>query len=62
MAKISLEIQTTFSGGEKKRTINVSYINSAVENDKLKEFAEKIVDLTTDSYEGATKITKESVI
>ena len=61
MAKISLEIESTTSN-DKKNTTNVSYINPAVQNDKLKEFAQMLIALTNDSYVGSTKITKESVI
>ena len=61
MAKISLEIDTTTSSG-KKNTTNVSYINPTATNDKLLQFAQMLVALTTDTYEGTTKITKESVI
>ena len=61
MAKISLEIETT-SGSGRKNTTNVSYINTQATNDKLKQFAQMLVALTTDTYVGVTKITKESVI
>ena len=61
MAKISLEIESTTSN-DKKNTTNISYINPAVQNDKLKEFAQMLIALTNDSYVGSTKITKESVI
>ena len=61
MAKISIEIETTSSSG-RKNTTNVSYINPQATNDKLKQFAQMLVALTTDTYVGVTKITKESVI
>ena len=61
MAKISLEISTTTTSG-KKNTTNVSYINPTATNDKLRQFAQMLVALTTDTYVGTTKITKESVI
>ena len=61
MTKISLEIESTTSN-DKKNTTNISYINPAVQNDKLKEFAQMLIALTNDSYVGSTKITKESVI
>ena len=61
MAKISLEISTTTTSG-RKNTTNVSYINPQVTNEKLRQFAQMLVALTTDSYVGTTKITKESVI
>ena len=61
MAKISLEISTTTTSG-KKNTTNVSYINPQATNDKLRQFAQMLIALTTDIYVGTTKITKESVI
>lgn len=61
MAKISIEIETTPAVG-KKITTNISYINPAATNEKLKQFAQMLVALTKDTYEGVTKITKESVI
>ena len=61
MAKISIEIDTTTSSG-KKNTTNVSYINPQATNDKLRQFAQMLVALTTDTYGGVTKITKESLI
>lgn len=62
MAKIvSISINTTDSNARKQVT-NVSYVNPEVENDKLREFAQMLIELTTDSYVGVTKITKESVI
>ena len=61
MAKISIEIDTTTSSG-KKTTTNVNYINPTATNDKLRQFAQMLVALTTDTYGGVTKITKESVI
>ena len=61
MAKISLEIETT-TQNRKKNTTNISYINPQATNDKLLQFAQMLVALTTDIYVGATKITKESVI
>ena len=61
MAKISLEISTTTTSG-RKNTTNVSYINPQATNEKLRQFAQMLVALTTDTYGGLTKITKESVI
>lgn len=61
MAKVSIEIQTTDSRN-KKNTITVTYINPQATNDKLRHFAQMLVSLTNDTYERATKITKESVI
>lgn len=61
MAKISLEISTTTNQG-RKNTTNISYINPQATNEKLRQFAQMLVALTTDTYGGLTKITKESVI
>ena len=61
MTKISIEIDTTTTSG-KKNTTNVSYVNPQATNEKLRQFAQMLVALTTDSYVGTTKITKESVI
>ena len=61
MTKVSIEIETQ-TANDKKSTINVSYINPSATNDKLLQFAQMLVALTTDSYVGVTKITEESVI
>ena len=61
MAKISLEIDTTTAFG-KKNTTNISYVNPQATNEKLGQFAQMLIALTTDTYVGTTKITKESVI
>ena len=61
MAKISIEIEST-TATSKKNTTTISYINPQAANAKLKEFAQMLIALTTDTYEGVTKITKESVI
>ena len=61
MAKVSIEIDTTTTSG-KKNTTNVSYVNPQATNEKLRQFAQMLVALTTDTYGGVTKITKESVI
>ena len=61
MAKVSIEIDTTTTSG-KKTTTNVSYINPQATNEKLMQFAQMLIALTTDTYVRTTKITKESVI
>ena len=61
MAKVSIEIEST-TIASKKNTTTISYINPQATNAKLKEFAQMLIALTTDTYEGVTKITKESVI
>lgn len=58
---ISLVISSTDNSG-KKQTNTVSYINPAATNEQIKTLAQKIIALTTDSYIGVTKVTKESVI
>ena len=61
MAKISLEIETA-AQNDKKNTTTISYINPTATNEKLKQFAQMLIALTTDTYVQTTKITKESVI
>ena len=61
MAKISLEIETLTSS-RKKNTTTISYINPTATNEKLRQFAQMLIALTTDTYGETTKITKESVI
>lgn len=61
MTKITLEINT-LSQNNKKNTTNVGYINPQATNDKLLQFAQMLVELTTDNYVETTKITKESVV
>ena len=62
MAKtVTLSITTTQSN-EKKNITNVSNVNLTATNEKLSQFAQMLIALTTDTYVGATKITKESVI
>ena len=61
MARVSIQIETTTINA-KKNTTNISFVNPQATNDKLREFAQMLVALTTDTYEGVTKITKESVI
>jgi len=54
-------IQSTDSAA-KKQTNTVTYINPTATNEQIRTFAQKIIALTTDSYVGVTKVTKESVI
>ena len=58
---ISLVISSTDSSA-KKQTNTVTYINPTATNEQIRTFAQKIIALTTDSYQGVTKVTKESVI
>lgn len=62
MAKVvSISISTTDQLGKDKNT-NVNYINPQATNENLLQFAQMLVALTTETYNGVTKITKESVI
>ena len=62
MAKnVTLSINTT-DRYAKKQVTNITNVNPTATNEKLLEFAIKLVGLTTEVYQGATKITKESVI
>ncbi|MBR6439032.1 MAG: hypothetical protein IKS65_07620 [Bacteroidales bacterium] len=54
-------IQSTDSSA-KKQTNTVTYINPTATNEQIRTFAQKIIALTTDSYVGVTKVTKEEVI
>ena len=58
---ISLVIQST-DDSDKKQTNTITNINPEATNEQIKTFAQKIIALTTDSYQGVTKVTKESVI
>ena len=58
---ISMVIQSTDSSA-KKQTNTVTYINPTATNEPMRTFAQKIIALTTDTYVGVTKVTKESVI
>lgn len=54
----ALVISSTDSSA-KKQTNTVSYINPTATNEQIRTFAQKIIALTTDTYQG---VTKESVI
>ena len=58
---ISMVIQSTDTS-DKKQTNTVTYINPTATNEQIRTFAQKIIALTTDSYVGVTKVTKEEVI
>ena len=62
MAKVITISINTLDTSDKKQSMNVSYINPEVANNKLVEFAQMLTALTTDSYVGVMKITKESVV
>lgn len=58
---ISMVIQSTDTS-DKKQTNTVTYINPEATNSQIRTFAQKIIALTTDTYTGVTKVTKEEVI
>ena len=58
---ISLVISST-DNFDKKQTNTVSYINPDATNEQIRLLAQKFIAFTTDSYNGVTKVTKESVI
>lgn len=58
---ISMVIQST-DNLARKQTNTVTHINPEATNAQIRTFAQKIIALTTDSYQGVTKVTKESVI
>ena len=58
---ITISITST-DQSDKKQVTNVSYINPATPNAILREFAEKLIALTNDTYVSTKKITKGDVI
>ncbi len=58
---ITISITST-DQSDKKQVTNVSYINPATPNAILREFAEKLIALTDDTYVSTKKITKGDVI
>ena len=61
MADVSLEIRATDPEQKTVKT-TITYVNSTVSSAILKEFAQKLTALTENTYEGATKITKEGIV
>lgn len=53
----SVSMKTVDMSG-KKNTTTLSYVNPNASNDLLKTYAEKLASLTSDTYNGATKIEK----
>ena len=53
----SVSMKTTDTAG-KKNTTTLSYVNPNASNEQLKTYAEKLASLTSDTYNGATKIEK----
>ena len=62
MAKVISISISTIDQNEKKQTTNVNYINPEATNEKLAQFAQMLMTLTTEVYKSTTKITKESVV
>lgn len=60
MADTSLEIRATDPDDKTVKT-TITYVNGALSNAIYKEFAQKLTALTQNTYEGATKITKEGI-
>jgi len=58
---ISLTINTVDQARKKNET-NINYVNPEATNEKLSEFAQMLIDLTTDTYDNTVKVTKESVV
>lgn len=62
MANQTNLIITAKSRANKNVTTSITYINPNATNEKLKELAEKLNALTTNSITVITKITKEVVV
>ena len=61
MVKVTgIEITTTYAGSTK--TTNVNYVNEQATNEKIRQFAQMLVNLTDEIYQFTTKITREKVI
>lgn len=60
MANTSLEIRATDNQNKTVKT-TVTYVNGSVSNPTLKQFAQMLNALTTNVYEGATRVTKEEI-
>lgn len=58
---ISLVISSTDTS-DKKQTNTVTHINPEATNAQIRQLAQMFIAFTTDTYVGASKITKESVI
>lgn len=60
MVNTSLEIRATDLEDKTVKTA-VTYVNGSVSNATLKQFAQMLNALTTNVYDGTTKITKEEI-
>lgn len=58
---VSLVISST-DQSSKKNTNTVTNLNPEATNAQIKQLAQKLIAFTTDTYVGASKVTKESVI
>lgn len=60
MASTSIEIKATDQENKSVKT-TVTYVNGGASNATLKQFAQMLNALTTNVYDGTTKITKEEI-
>lgn len=60
MASTSIEIKATDQEDKSVKT-TVNYVNGSASSATLKQFAQMLNALTTNVYDGTTKITKEEI-
>lgn len=60
MASTSIEIKATDQEDKSVKT-TVTYVNGSASSATLKQFAQMLNALTTNVYDGTTKITKEEI-
>lgn len=58
--KVSIEIESV-NASNKKITDKVSYVNPEATDKQLTDFAKMLESLTTNTYQGTTKITEETI-
>lgn len=62
MAKVSIQINSQKAGSTStKVTDKISYVNPEATNEQLKQFAQKVLSLSQNSYLSTTKITEEVI-
>lgn len=61
MASTSIEIRATDQEDKTVKT-TVTYVNGSASSTTLKQFAQMLNALTTNVYDGTTKIVKEEII
>lgn len=61
MASTSIEIRATDQEDKTVKT-TVTYVNGSASNPTLKQFAQMLNALTTNVYDGTTRIVKEEII